>query len=55
MLFFKNLRLIYPDFCYCVGEKYILDANDLKCLYELFKNQWMKNEEKGRLNETERL
>jgi hypothetical protein len=44
MIFFKKLRLIYPDFCYCVGEKYVLDDSDMKNLYELFRTQWSKNE-----------
>jgi hypothetical protein len=55
MTFFKHLRAIYTDFCYCAGEKIIVETSELKLLYEIFEAQWNKNEEKGRLNPLERL
>jgi hypothetical protein len=27
MSFFKHLRAIYPDFCYCAGEKIIVESS----------------------------
>jgi hypothetical protein len=44
MSFFKHLRAIYTDFCYCAGEKIIVEAGELKVLYELFEAQWNKYE-----------
>jgi hypothetical protein len=55
MSFFKHLRSIYGDFCYCSGEKLIVEGSELKLLYEIFLGQWKKCEEKGRLNESEKL
>jgi hypothetical protein len=55
MSFFKHMRAIYADFCYCAGEKIVVESSELKVLYELFQAQWSKNEEKGRLNALERL
>lgn len=55
MSFFKQMRSIYCDFCYCAGEKIIVEGSELKTLYELFQAQWNKYEEKGRLNALERL
>jgi hypothetical protein len=55
MSFFKHLRAIYADFCYCAGEKIIVEQGELKTLYELFQSQWNKCEEKGRLNSVERI
>lgn len=55
MSFFKQMRSFYSDFCYCAGEKIIVEAGELKTLYELFQAQWSKYEEKGRLNALERL
>lgn len=55
MSFFKQMRSIYSDFCYCAGEKIIVEGSELKMLYELFQAQWNKYEEKGRLNALERL
>lgn len=55
MSFFKQMRSIYSDFCYCAGEKIIVEGSELKMLYELFLAQWNKYEEKGRLNALERL
>jgi hypothetical protein len=43
MSFFKNLRIIYTDFCYCAGEKVIVETGELKLLYDLFVAQWNKN------------
>ena len=43
MSFFKHLRAIYTDFCYCAGEKIIVEGGELKLLYELFQAQWNKN------------
>lgn len=36
MTFFKHMRAIYADFCYCAGEKAIVEVSELKLLYELF-------------------
>lgn len=55
MLFYKHLRGIYSDFCYCAGEKLIVEPSELKVLYELFAATWSKNEEKGKLSPLERL
>jgi hypothetical protein len=55
MTFFKHMRAIYTDFCYCAGDKTIVESSELKLLYELFEANWNKNEEKGRLNPLERL
>lgn len=50
MHFFKHLRGIYTDFCYCAGEKLIVESTEMKLLYDLFLATWSKNEEKGKLN-----
>jgi hypothetical protein len=50
MSFFKHLRAIYADFCYCAGEKIIIESSELKVLYETFIGNWNKNEEKGRMS-----
>jgi hypothetical protein len=50
MSFFKHLRVVYSDFCYCAGEKIIIEGSELRVFYELFVGQWNKNEEKGRMN-----
>lgn len=42
MSFFKQMRSIYCDFCYCAGEKIIVEGSELKTLYELFQAQWSK-------------
>lgn len=55
MSFFKYLRAIYSDFCYCSGEKLIVDSSEWKILYEMFLTTWNKYEEKGRFNESEKL
>lgn len=44
MIFFKKLRLIYTDFCYCVGEKYIVEGPEIRNFYEAFKSEWSKSE-----------
>lgn len=44
MLFYKHLRGIYSDFCYCGGEKLIVEVSEFKVLYELFTAIWSKNE-----------
>lgn len=33
MIFFKHLRRIYSEFCFCVGDKIIVENYDLKSLY----------------------
>ena len=55
MTFYKHLRSIYPDFCYCSGENIIVEQTEMKFLSELFKSQWNKCEEKGRISEVERV
>jgi hypothetical protein len=49
MSFFKHMRAIYNDFCFCAGEKVIVEQSELRILHELFEAQWNKNEEKGRM------
>ena len=55
MHFFKNLRKIYSEFCYCVGEKCILESFEFKALYENFLIEWSKIEEKGKDSGFEKL
>jgi hypothetical protein len=50
MPFFKSLRVIYSEFCYCVGEKYIMEPYEYKKLYENCQVAWTKNEEKGKMS-----
>ena len=37
MIFFKHLRGIYPEFCFCVGEKMVVEDFDLQEFYDTFK------------------
>lgn len=55
MSFFKHLRVVYGDFCYCGGEKIIIEGGEWRVFYELFVAQWNKNEEKGRMSAVERI
>lgn len=43
MLFFKHIRGIYSEFCFCVGEKVIVEPYDIKTFYEQFKLEWAKS------------
>lgn len=55
MLFFKHIRGIYPEFCFCVGEKIIIEPYDLKAFYEVFKVEWAKLNERGRMTVIEKI
>lgn len=50
MIFFKHLRKIYPEFCFCVGEKIIIENFEVKNFYEVFKSEWAKLYERGRMS-----
>lgn len=43
MSFFKHLRVIYSDLSDCAGEKIIIEATELRMLYELFVGHWNKS------------
>ena len=55
MIFFKQLRIIYPEFCFCVGEKSIIEDLDLRDFYDTFKTEWAKIYERGRVSNSEKI
>lgn len=55
IVFFKNLRKIYPEFCFCVGEKIIIENYDLPNFYDTFKAEWAKLYERGGISSSEKI
>ena len=55
MVFFKQLKIVYPEFCFCVGEKNIIEDFDLREFYDIFKNEWAKIYERGRTSNSEKI
>jgi hypothetical protein len=43
------MRVIYSEFCSCVGEKIIVESYDIAAFYEAFKVEWAKLNERGRM------